>query len=484
MLNNGAWGKITEAASISGVLHDVKLTENGGIVYEASEGGKTVLYLDGKKIGESSNDSSAFKVSGNEIYYLSGTDLNTYNSETGSTKTEEIGEISDITVINNGNEKIALSLLPTGFTNELYQNEYKDGKWGEWTQLTEYNCYIRDYSAMLDSDGTLTAALNLVEVKDSEKGGYGKSELKVVRNFGYSDIILNDTAYLDGEIAENSSVDVCFDITNNSRNDITDIRADITDESGNVMYSGNISCSIKPGQTQMLKAPITVLEGFRKQKITVKVSCNFEENNTENNTAELTVGFADIAIKDAKLVKSGDGVILEGYVRNIGFENAENVKLKICDSAADGTPLDTLSLNSINIGAAEKFTFRLPTEYLGTDDGKRAIYIDASTDSTELDIGNNSDRVVFVDLSELESINKVSMTYDNGILTVKAPEAFGATLIAAYYTDAGQLFTLRRVELAIAAGTNRIPLDGLEVGRNTKLMLWDGVTPLCESLSW
>ena len=485
VLNNGTWSEKTEAAAISGELHDVKLTQNGGIVYETSEDGKAVLYLDGEKIGESQNDNSAFKVSDNEIYYLSGTELNTYNSETGDTKTEEIGEITDITIINNGNERIALSLLSTGFTNELYQNEYKDGKWGEWTQLTEYNRYIRDYSAMLDSDGTLTAALNLVEVKDSEKGGYGKAELKVVRDFRYSDIILNDTAYPDGEIAENKSVDVCFDITNNSRNDITDIKADITDESGNIMYSGNISCSIQPGQTQTLKAPVTIPGGFKKQMLTINVSGDFEENNTENNTAELTVGFTDIAIEGAKLVKSGDKVTLEGCVRNIGFDNAENVKLEIYDSAADGTLLDTLSLNGINIGEDKSFTFELPSAYLNTDDGKRAIYIDASTDSTELEIGNNSDRIVFADLSELESITKVSMSYDNGILTVKSPEAFGADLIAAYYTDMGQLFTFRRVELAIAAGTNKIPLEGLEVGKDTKLMLWNnGVNPICESLSW
>ena len=485
VLNNGTWSEKTEAAAISGELHDVKLTQNGGIVYETSEDGKAVLYLDGEKIGESQNDNSAFKVSGNEIYYLSGTELNTYNSETGDTKTEEIGEITDITIINNGNEKIALSLLSTGFTNELYQNEYKDGKWGKWTQLTEYNRYIRDYSAMLDSDGTLTAALNLVEVKDSEKGGYGKAELKVVRDFGYSDIILNDTAYPDGEIAENKSVDVCFDITNNSRNDITDIKADITDESGNIMYSGNISCSIQPGQTQTLKAPVTIPGGFKKQTLTINVSGDFEENNTENNTAELTVGFTDIAIEGAKLVKSGDKVTLEGCVRNIGFDNAENVKLEIYDSAADGTFLDTLSLNGISIGEDKKFTFELPSAYLNTDDGKRAIYIDASTDSAELEIGNNSDRIVFADLSELKSITKVSMSYDNGILTVKSPEAFGADLIAAYYTDMGQLFTFRRIELAIAAGTNKIPLEGLEVGKDTKLMLWNnGVNPICESLSW
>ena len=485
VLNNGTWSEKTEAAAISGELHDVKLTQNGGIVYETSEDGKAVLYLDGEKIGESQNDNSAFKVSGNEIYYLSGTELNTYNSETGDTKTEEIGEITDITIINNGNERIALSLLSTGFTNELYQNEYKDGKWGEWTQLTEYNRYIRDYSAMLDSDGTLTAALNLVDVKDSEKGGYGKAELKVVRDFRYSDIILNDTAYPDGEIAENKSVDVCFDITNNSRNDITDIKADITDERGNIMYSGNISCSIQPGQTQTLKAPVTIPDGFKKQTLMINVSGDFEENNTENNTAELTVGFTDIAIEGAKLVKSGDKVTLEGYVRNIGFDNAENVKLEIYDSAADGTLLDTLSLNGINIGEDKNFTFELPSAYLNTDDGKRAIYVDASTDSTELEIGNNSDRIVFADLSELESITKVSMSYDNGILTVKSPGAFGADLIAAYYTDMGQLFTFRRVELAIAAGTNKIPLEGLEVGKDTKLMLWNnGVNPICESLSW
>ena len=473
---------VQTVAQINGELHDVQLTADGAVVYEVSENGTTEIYLDSEKIGESENDNTCFNVIGNNIYYLSGDMLNTYDIGTGETDSGYIGEITDITLLKNGDGIIALSLLSNGFTSELYQNEYKNGEWQDWTQLTEYGKYIRDYSAVVNN-GSISLALNLVEVEDEEKGGYGSADLKVLQDAEYCDIILDDAPYYDGEITENANI--CFNVTNNSRNTVNKLNVKITDASGGIMYSDYVECNIEPGQTELLTVTVTIPDGFVKQELTVAVESGFDENNTDNNSASLTIGFADIALEQLALKKSGDIVTLEGAVHNIGFEEAENVVLNIYDSNTGGEHWQTLTFDTLGIDEEKTFSFELPEQYLNTTGLKQSIYIEAVTDSDELAIGNNSDRVVFSELSELETINEVSMAYADGILTIKSPSALGVDFVAAYYNEDGSLITCRKLELAIGAGTNNIEVTGLTTGSNVKFMLWDkDMKPLCETLTW
>lgn len=483
-LADGIWGKTETIAEVTGELHDVQLTKDGSVIYEIKENDMTEIYSEGRKIGESENDNSAFQVLDNEVYYLSGDKLNTYNIKTKGTEVQSIGEITDITILNNGDEKIALSLLSTGFTNELYQNEYKNGKWGEWTQLTEYGKYIRDYSAVVDN-GSLAIALNLVNVKDEEKGGYSDAVLKVVSDVEYNDVILDDTPYYDGEVKANGAIDICFNVTNNSRNDMNNVDVTITDSKGKVMYLGNVKCDIKAGETGLISVPVTIPKNFVKQDLTVEVSTDFEENNTDNNKATVTVGFTDLELTQVALNKKGNTVTLDGNIHNVGFASAENVTLNIYDSDSSGKLLKTLTYTSLSSDETKTFNFELPDEYLALTEGKKAIYVEVLTDSEEVETGNNSDRVVFADLSELEDIKDVSMSYEDGVLTVKSPKAIGADFVAAYYDENGALMTCRKLELAIGAGTNNISVEGLTTGANVKFMLWDkDMKPLCDCLTW
>lgn len=483
-LRNGVLGNIVTVAETAAELHDVQLTKDGSVIYEVKENDVTEIYSDRRKIGESENDNSAFGILDNEVYYLSGDTLKVYDTKTNETKAQSIGEITDVTILENGDKKIALSLLSTGFTNELYQNEYKNGEWGEWTQLTEYGKYIRDYSAVVDN-GLLTIALNLVDVEDEEKGGYSDATLKVVRDLEYSDIILDDAPYYDGEVKENAAIDICFNVTNNSRNDMDSVGVTVTDKNGKIMYSGNAKCDIKAGTTELVSVPVIIPENFKKQELTVKVSADFEENNIDNNKATVMVGFADIELTQVALNKVGNTVTLGGVIHNIGFESAKGVTLNIYNSDLSGEVLKTVTYTSLSSDETQSFSFELPDEYLSVKEGKKAIYVEAVTDSEEVELANNSDRIVFADLSELEDIEDVSMAYTDGVLTVKSPKAIGADFFAVYYDENGALMTCHKLELALGAGTNKISVEGLVAGANVKFMLWDkDMQPLCDCLTW
>lgn len=473
-LSEGVWSDAETVTEITGEIHDVQISEDGGVVYETRSGDTTEIYLDGQKIGETQNSYSDMQITDNRIYYLSNDVLYTYDTESGETTSEHIGEITNITILEDDGRKIALTLQPTGFTNELYQNEYIDGKWGEWTQLTDYNKYIRDYVPVIDN-GSLVMALNLVYVEDEETGGYRNAVLRVVNDVQYSDIIIDDAPYYEGDVRENGTIEICFNITNNSRTDMSSIDVNISDASGNVMYDGSAECDIKAGQTQQLSVPVVIPEGFAKQELTVTVMPGFNETDTENNTATVTVGYADISLENVSLVKDGDSVAVNGVVRNIGFENAENVIMNIYDSSAEGEHLHTITIGQLTAGEEYNFEFTLPEQYLITSAAKRAVYVELSTDSVEVEFGNNSDRIVFSDMSDFEDISGVTMSYENGILTIKTLKAMGADLIVAYYTDDGSLISCTIKELALGAGTNNISVDDIDTGSNVKLMLWNSL---------
>lgn len=328
-------------------------------------------------------------------------------------------------------------------------------------------------------------ALNLVNVEDEEKGGYSDATLKVVSDLEYSDIILDDVVYYDGDVKVNGTIDICFNVTNNSRNDVNSVDVTVTDKNGNIMYSGDVQCDIKAGETELVSVQVTIPENFVKQDLMVEVSADFEENNTDNNIATVTVGFADIELAQVALNKLGNTVTLDGVIRNIGFAEAENVTLNIYESDLTGEVLKTLTYTSMSSDETQTFNFELPEEYLAFTEGKKAIYVEVLTDSEEVEFGNNSDRIVFADLSDLEDIEDVSMAYTDGVLTVKSPKAMGADFFAVYYDENGALMTCRKLELAIGAGTNNISVEGLTTGANVKFMLWDkDMQPLCDCLTW
>lgn len=482
--DDGVWSEKETVAALTGVLNDIKLTDSGVVVYDTSENGISKIYAGNELIGESENYSSSLQTVGNRVYYISDSRLVTYDIDTGIGDTAELGEITDITVLENGDEKTALSLVSTGFTNELYQNEFKNGKWGEWTKLTSYDRYIRDYSVTMDEDGALSAALNLVEVEDDEKGGYGTAELKVISDMEYYDVVL-DSAYYDGSVIENSPLDIYLDVTNNSRETIDNVYARIVNGSGEEIFAGDISCSLAPGETKTLSASVTIPQGFRKQEFNVDISCAQEDDDMSNNSASFTVGLSDLSLEDISIYKGEDGIYIDGIVRNIGFETAENITLDLRNSDKSGEQLDVINLGAVSPGESAEFKYKLPEKYTAYSGEKQSIYIEAATDSQELNIGDNSDRILFSDLSEIAEITDFTASYNDGVLTIKTPISMGVEFYAVYYDSNGNLMQCIKNTLSVGAGTNDIELTGFETGSNVKFLFWDeNMNPLCDALTW
>lgn len=110
-LDGEEWSEKKIVTAVTDELHDVRLTKSGMAVYECGENGATKIYEENNLIGKSSNSNAALKTAGNTAYYLSGNELISYDIDTRTEERAEIGEITDITIFENGNNKTALSLV-------------------------------------------------------------------------------------------------------------------------------------------------------------------------------------------------------------------------------------------------------------------------------------------------------------------------------------------------------------------------------------
>lgn len=306
----------------------------------------------------------------------------------------------------------------------------------------------------------------------------------MISDIEYFDLIL-DSAYYNGSVTENSPLDVCLKVTNNSREDISSVFASIKDESGNELFSDDITCLIAPGETKTLTATITIPQGFSRQELSAEVSCDHNENDMTNNSDSFTVGFAELSLEELSIYKDNDGVYIRGAVSNSGFETAENVTIDVRNSDSSGEQLDMITIGEVPKGESVDFSYKLPERYLTYSGEKQSVYIEVKTDSEEMDTGGNSDRILLSDLSGIENITGFTASYNEGALTINAPMSMGVEFYAVYYDADGRLASCIKNTLSVGAGKNDIQLTGFETGWNVKFFFWDeNMDPLCEALTF
>lgn len=216
---NGIWGETSmiysEEAPISGT--DVDLSKGLQMSWSVSSGETTTTYVrdsDGNLRTSNGNDQNARWINGS-YYELCNTELYQDGAPTG------LSGLTNYEIVSSNTQTVALTLISTGFTCELYGSYYDTGTetWGPWTQLTGFDKYIRSYSAVLDESGKLVAALNLVNVDKNADKIYNNAnaELIVVDDCRYTDLAVeNWISYDDDLVTPGGTLPLSFRVTNNS----------------------------------------------------------------------------------------------------------------------------------------------------------------------------------------------------------------------------------------------------------------------------
>ncbi|MCD8089310.1 MAG: leucine-rich repeat protein, partial [Clostridiales bacterium] len=361
----------------------------------------TIVYYD-----TYSDDCGSLQIDGDELYHIADDELYIYGITSGKDTSTGITDISNFEVITNGDNKAVLSLVSTGFTCEMYVSRYngETGSWGNMIKLTDYEKYIRNYSAVLKDDGNILMAVNLVDVNEdyAEEGGelYGTAELKVIESSEYNDLILNYFTYDSEDAIAGGELPIEFNVTNSSLNSIDTVYAVLTDENGDELAEETISCDIEGGESADLTLNWTLPESMVKQDITLTVSCDYDDMDPGNNSETTDIGLANIEITNLVLDTTESGAAVTAYIKNSGYETAENVSVSIYDSSVSGTQLETAEIGSLEPGVETAFVFSVPSEYYRLFDETilYALYFEAVTDTTEADYSTNGKKILFGDL--------------------------------------------------------------------------------------
>ena len=429
---DGKWTESVLAENLSNVSN-LSISYVGSklvAAYETESGEESkIVLVQGEKSLEFSGMNA--ELEGGILYYTDDKGLQAYDILTKVTDTVIEGITGDFTVLDNGTNKVVMTTVYDGYNSELvyYSFDRTTGLWSDAVKLTDEKNYIRDYCAVMDKNGNLSATLNFVSV--DEDGLDGDARLEVRSFADIEDVTVSETAYYDNDsIAAGGVLPLNFMVKNNGTKTIKSLNVDILDSEGNSLETGTIGCTLLPGEETEVTYNYTLPDVISNQTITIKAYTDNEVKLSDNKaTAEF--GFADISVEDLHLSGTQTAASLKGVVRNKGFKDASDVVVKVYDGSAEGTLIGTAELSSIEKSKDKSFEIAIPEAYFEVNpllDGN-ALYVVAETTSEEADYADNESVYMIKSPTECPLV----LNYDS--ITLKSGESQQLNLVYSSVVD-------------------------------------------------
>ena len=388
------------------------------VIYETSDGDVSVIHMI-KGTQTVALPGCGFDVENGTLYYNSGSELIAYDLATGTQETVLYANLNDCTVLDDGIHKVILTAVYHGYTSELvaYQFDRATGTWSDSIPLTDKGKYIRDYSAAMQADGTVCAAVNFVEVDEDSEKIYGDAQLCVI-DFGETeDLSIGDGAYYDEKlIAPGATLPLYFDVTNNGWKAVEKFQVEILDASGAELQSGEVLCRIAPGDRAEASYNYKIPSTVQHQKLTVRIHTENETNRSDNE-AQFEIGMADIALSGLYLKGSETDMFLKGTVKNLGYKDAGEVEVAVYDQNMEGNVIGKATIGSLLKQEGSEFEIAVPQEYMNMNplSSGNVLYITAVSDQDELDYVNNTVKyLIKPSLDEPIALNYRSLAMQQG----------------------------------------------------------------------
>ena len=126
------------------------------------------------------------------------------------------------------------------------------------------------------------------------------------------------------------------------------------------------------------------------------------ENRTDNNTATVDIGLANLALQASQPRVENGTWICDLSVTNTGYERASASTIKVFGGNASGVELSTLGVDALDSGENASVSYAIPTNYLHVSnaDTLNALQFTLTSETEERDYGDNEARIVFGNLVE------------------------------------------------------------------------------------
>lgn len=301
--------------------------------------------------------------------------------------------LSDYEVVKNGNSyTIVYRQADENGKQTLWMVKGSESEWGEPVQISDDDSYIRSMSISLDEEGNVMAAQNLLDV--TEDGvQFDKGTLKVDTLDSYADLICGDyLAYDSDKIVPDRDVDFTFSVLNNSQKEINFFEAEIKDEKGNVLYSGEVSENIAPGKEKECKVTAHLPASLEKTKVTLTVTPPYHEADTTNNSCSTTYGYANVQITNVEQKENNQVAVT---MKNCGYEAITGSSIAFYLNSEEDEPIYSGEGPALLVGETVTKTYTIPADALEGEEGTASLICVVTPKEEEQETADNTGYLEF-----------------------------------------------------------------------------------------
>lgn len=415
---NGAWQNtelIANGLSVVTSMDTAYADGNNVIAYTTKTNSDSsdisdleVFYWNGTETIRLTNDTTpdyAVSLLNNELYWISGNSvvcITNGNMETKSIVVSELtSNVNRIKVLNNADGKKAVIWQQEGDSEvNFYGVNYNEttNSFGTIEPISTDSGLIRGWDACMLPNGQVELTYGFAERLEESVNGkpYGQIDLLQKTANKYYDVYVDPIISYSGVVEPNKIINVHANVYNNGSMNVNQFTANIVNADNTIIQTYTIDYDLAVGESTELEIPVTLPANIEKTSYTIQI---YPTGQTDvfvsDNQAILTIGYADIAIKDIQESRTENGRTLAVVVKNNGFSTVNSATLKFFKEAEERSLIETETIIQLAPGDEETFTFVINASEFDSDvsEQARVYYLLVETEELESDSGNNGEFV-------------------------------------------------------------------------------------------
>ena len=374
-------------------------------------------------------------------------------------------------VISNGEDTAVLWTMVQDGSAELHGVLYDGSIWSEDVQVSDLGERIKYPSAVMQSDGSIFAAFNRTEkVANEYYYDDGQADLCTIKITPSYDLELID-AYFDEE-----NMKAYATVKNNGEISIDGFNVTLGND------KKTITKTLNAGESTDIEIEYSKPSDFSARMLILSVSLiNGDEYVADNNSAEFSVGNADVLVSNVAVDEEETKITAD--ISNIGYKDAKNVTVNLREESSNGRVIANKTV-SILIDSNQGIEFDINKADIRFYNALTPLYITAECNDAEISLGNNDGYVVISSDSGLADFENDILDYTkvddkfviNSVAVNNTDEEVSCKLYSAVYSSDGVMKYCGGVEACIEAnddtGVDITVPCAIESGDVIKTFMW------------